>query len=89
MRRWKMNIYNDAQKHRRESIDASQLLTHGCIPMDDYAAEVVESLQSSAVAFTTLWESGQMPVLKYDNDFRLSPESKVPKIDRITIAPMT
>ena len=69
MKRWRMNIYNDAQKHRRESIDASLLLTHGCIPMDDYAAEIVESLQSAAVAFCTLWESGQMPVLKYDQDF--------------------
>ncbi|MCL2120326.1 MAG: hypothetical protein FWH27_18065, partial [Planctomycetaceae bacterium] len=44
-------------------------LTHGCIPMDDYAAEVIETLQSAAVAFNTLWESGQMPVLKYDQDF--------------------
>ena len=54
---------------RRESIVASLLPTHGCVPMDDYAEDVLDTLQSAAVAFGTLWESGQMPVLKYDDAF--------------------
>jgi len=69
MRRWIRKEYTEQQKLRRENIDASLFLTHGCVPMDDYAAEVLEILQSGAVAFDTLWESGQMPVLKYGNDF--------------------
>ena len=69
MRFWKMKPYTDAQKNRRENIDAALLTTHGCVPMDDYAEDVLETLQSSAVAFGTLWESGQMPVLKYDQAF--------------------
>jgi hypothetical protein len=39
------------------------------VALDDYAAEVLQDLQAAAVAFDTLWESGQMPVLKYDNAF--------------------
>jgi hypothetical protein len=69
MRKWFRKEYTEQQKHRRENIDSSLLPTHGCVPFDDYAAEVVESLQSAAVAFTTLWEAGQMPVLKHDKDF--------------------
>jgi hypothetical protein len=38
--------------------------------LDDYAEQVLKELQSSATAFTTLWESGQMPVLKYDDAFK-------------------
>ena len=69
MRRWIRKEYTQQQRYRRENIAPSQLSTHGCIPMDDYAEDVLETLQSAAVAFDTLWESGQMPVLKYDNDF--------------------
>ncbi len=38
--------------------------------MDDYAEEVFETLESGAVAFGTVWEQGEMPVLKMDDAFR-------------------
>ena len=69
MRRWIRKEYTEQQKLRRENIVASLLPTHGCVPMDDYAEDVLDTLQSAAVAFGTLWESGQMPVLKYDDAF--------------------
>ncbi len=43
---------------------------NGCIPQDDYAEEVFETLESSAVSFGTVWERGEMPVLKMDDAFR-------------------
>jgi len=69
MRRWIKKEYTELQRCRRENIEQSLLSTHGCLTIDDYAAEVYADLQAAAVAFTTLWESGQMPVLKYDDDF--------------------
>jgi hypothetical protein len=38
--------------------------------MDDYAEEVFAQLESVAVEFGTLWESGDMPILKYDINFK-------------------
>ncbi len=69
MRRWIKREYTEQQKFRRENIDRDRLQTHGCLTMDAYAAEVYAELQNAAVAFTTLWESGQMPVLRYDDAF--------------------
>ena len=44
-------------------------IINGCIPMDEYAEEVQEELAGAAVEFTTLWESGDMPILKYGDAF--------------------
>ena len=69
MRHWIRKEYTEQQKIRRENIERHLLPTHGCVTLDDYAEEVLQDLQAAAVAFDTLWESGQMPVLKYDNTF--------------------
>ncbi len=69
MRRWIKREYTEQQKVRRENIEKHLLPTHGCLTLDDYASEVLQELQAAAVEFTTLWESGQMPVLKYDDAF--------------------
>jgi hypothetical protein len=45
-------------------------IVNGCIPQDDYAESVFEELQGIAVDFGTLWDSGEMPVLKYDDAFK-------------------
>ena len=45
-------------------------IVNGCLPMDDFAEEVFAELESTAVEFTTLWESGDMPILKYDSHFK-------------------
>ena len=71
-RKWKMNAWNLDQITRRqvEPILEQGCVINGCIPKDDYAAEVFEELESTSVAFGTLWESGDMPVLKMDDTFR-------------------
>ena len=70
LKRWKMREYSALQKARRENIAENLLSTHGCLTLDDYAEGVLSELQNAAVAFTTLWESGQMPVLKFDDAFK-------------------
>ena len=45
--------------------------------MDDYAESVFSELESSSVEFGTLWESGDMPVLKFDNMFRSWRENQI------------
>ncbi|MGL6193670.1 MAG: hypothetical protein ACRC2T_02470 [Thermoguttaceae bacterium] len=69
---WKMSSLNIEQTIRREiePILKDGCMINGCIPQDDYAGEVFEELENSAVAFSTLWESGDMPVLKLDDAFR-------------------
>ena len=71
-RKWKMSAWNIDQMTRRqvEPILEQGCVVNGCIPQDDYAEEVFEELESSAVAFGTLWESGDMPVIKMDDAFR-------------------
>ena len=71
-RKWKMNNWNPQQLARREivPIEENGCIINGCIPQDDYAEEVFAELESSAVAFGTLWESGDMPVLKMNDVFR-------------------
>jgi hypothetical protein len=65
-----MKPYTEQQRLRRENIEKRLAPTHGCLTLDDYAESVLKELQSEAVAFATLWESGQMPVLKYDDAFK-------------------
>jgi len=71
-RQWRMSHWNLEQFSRREIVPLEEngCIINGCIPQDDYAEMVFEELESSAVAFGTLWESGDMPVLKMDDAFR-------------------
>lgn len=55
--------WNPEQEHD----DAGFL--NGCLQQDDYDRETVETLQSSAVSFSTLYASGEMPVIKWDEHF--------------------
>jgi len=67
-----MSRWNLEQLARREivPIEEDGCILNGCIPLDDYAEEVFAELESSAVGFGTLWESGDMPVLRMDESFR-------------------
>ena len=71
-RKWRMSNWNLEQLARREivALEENGDILNGCIPMDDYAEAVFEELESTAVAFGTLWESGDMPVLRMDDAFR-------------------
>jgi len=67
----KLRNWTATQRARREIeptfVDGQ--ITNGCIPMDDFAEAIYEELENAAVEFSTLWESGDMPVLKYDASF--------------------
>jgi hypothetical protein len=69
---WKQKPFNTEQVIRRqvELVIADGCVSNGCLPQDDYAEAVFAELESSAVNFTTLWDSGDMPVLKFDEAFR-------------------
>ena len=72
MRRlWNMRPLTPKQKTWRlvEPVYEDGYVINGCIPMDEYAEEVQEELAGAAVEFTTLWESGDMPILKYGDAF--------------------
>jgi hypothetical protein len=42
---------------------------NGCLPQDGFDLETVETLEASAVSFSTLYTSGNMPILKWDTAF--------------------
>lgn len=71
-RHWKLSDWNIQQMNRRdfEPVVEDGCVINGCVPMDDFAEGVYEELANSAVAFGTLWEKGEMPVLKMDDAFR-------------------
>jgi hypothetical protein len=71
-RYWKQNAMNREQVKRRqvEPVLEDGCIINGCIPHDEYSAEVFSELEDSSVEFSTLWESGAMPVLKFDDAFR-------------------
>jgi len=68
----KLRNWTAAERSRREILPILEdaCIVNGCIPMDSFAEEVFAELESSAVEFSTLWESGDMPVLKYDTSFK-------------------
>ena len=70
--KWTMSDWNLDQLSRREivPIEEDGCILNGCIPQDDFAESVFEELESSAVEFGTVWELGDMPVLKMNDDFR-------------------
>jgi hypothetical protein len=58
------------KRRKVEPIIVNDCVINGCIPQDELSEEVFAELESNAVEFSTLWESGEMPVLKFDNNFR-------------------
>ena len=42
---------------------------NGCLPQDDFDLEAVKTLESSAISFSTLYTSGDMPIVKWDDEF--------------------
>jgi len=42
---------------------------NGCLPQDDYDAEVAELLESNAVPFSTLYTAGDQPIIRWDSVF--------------------
>lgn len=44
---------------------------NGCLPATDDSMELCESMQAgaSSIAFSTVWEAGEMPILKWDDAF--------------------
>ena len=71
-RKWQMSNWNLDQMNRRDFEPEVEegCIINGCIPMDDYAEAVFEELESEAVSFGTVWELGNMPILKLDDAFR-------------------
>ena len=71
-RLWKLRYMTPAQQARRDIAPdiVDDCVSNGCVPMDDYAEAVYAELESAAVPFSTLWDSGDMPVLKYDDAFK-------------------
>jgi len=72
MRTWHPTPLTTRQQRRREVVPIviDGCVVNGCLPKDDYDEEIYQELQNDAVSFSTLWESGDMPVLKMDDTFR-------------------
>ncbi len=85
MRRWQLKPWTDQQRRRREvsPIVEDGCNINGCIPMDEYAEAIQEELQSSSVEFGTLWESGDMPILKHDNAFKQWRKQQIEECNRL------
>ena len=50
-------------------IPSSEVMTHGCLPVDTVAEECFSELMAEAVEFNSVWELGDMPVLKFNDAF--------------------
>lgn len=56
---------------------------NGCLPLDIYSSNVLETLQDQAVEFGTLWESGDMPVLRYNEAYRQWRDQRIMECEAI------
>ena len=61
----------------------------GCLPMDTYAEAVQQALDDASVEFTTLWESGNMPILKYDTQFTQWRQTQIEECKALTAERIT
>ena len=52
-----------------KDIPSSDVMTHGCLPVDEIAEECYDEMMSEAWEFNTVWEKGDMPVLKFNDAF--------------------
>ncbi|MCL2624286.1 MAG: hypothetical protein FWD31_11540, partial [Planctomycetaceae bacterium] len=75
-----------AQQARRDIAPdiVDDCVSNGCVPMDDYAEQIYAELESAAVPFSTLWDSGDMPVLKYDENFKKWRREQAETIQHLT-----
>ena len=82
----KRRPFTAAQMKRRqlESVVADHCVINGCIPQDDYAERLFEELESNAVNFSTIWASGEMPVLRYNEAFREWRKNQIEERNRLT-----
>ena len=69
---YQQSQWTDQQRKRRDfsPIIENGCVMNGCIPLDDFAESIYRELESEAVEFGTLWEAGDMPVLKYGENFK-------------------
>jgi hypothetical protein len=83
---WNLRNWTPAQRARREiaPILVDGCVSNGCIPLDDYAEAVCEELESASVPFSTLWDSGDMPILRYDDAFKQWRQKQIDEIKAIT-----
>ncbi len=67
----KLRSLTQVQRNRREFEPerVDDCVVNGCVPQDDYAEEVFEALEGSAISFGTVWDRGEMPILKMDDSF--------------------
>jgi hypothetical protein len=61
---------DEFKRRQREPVFEDNCVMNGCLPQDDYAESLFEELESNAVDFSTIWDYGEMPVLKYNDTFR-------------------
>ena len=83
---WKLRDWTPTQRSHRsiEPILVDGCVSNGCLPLDDYAESVHSELESAAVPFSTLWDSGDMPVVKYDETFKAWRQRQIDEIKAVT-----
>ncbi len=71
-RKRKLRSLTQVQRNRREFEPkrVDDCVVNGCVPQDDYSEQIFEELESGAISFGTVWERGEMPILKMDENFR-------------------
>jgi hypothetical protein len=66
--------YFRLQQTRRHQIEPQFIdgcVVNGCVPQDDIAESVFAELEDVAIEFGTLWASGDMPVIQFNDAFRI------------------
>ena len=86
LRKW-----TQKERMRREMppILENGCIVNGCLPVDTYAEAVQQALDDASVEFTTLWESGNMPVLKYDAQFTQWRQTQIDQCKALTAERVT
>ncbi len=82
---WQRKPWNERQRRHRDVsfVIEDGCIMNGCVPMDDYAESVFEELESVSVEFGTLWESGDMPILKHDDAFKTWRKNQIEECNRL------
>jgi hypothetical protein len=88
---FQLKPFTEKQRRHREvsPILEDGCIVNGCVPMDDYAEAIYEELENASVEFSTLWESGDMPVLKYGDQFKQWRQKQIEECKALTAERVT
>jgi hypothetical protein len=85
---WRDSIFSKFRDNRRFSeywqpqiVD--DVCVNGCLEQDEFDEQIAEMLADEAVDYGSVWDSGDMPVLKYNDAFKQWRNEEIKAIDEL------